>query len=64
MKIDRRCLVCPIGPRECVRRIIEKYWLRPRRLRPGHPWTAEWCPYLRGFRPEQKETAQAAQSTS
>lgn len=52
-KIDERCLKCPIGPEECVRRIREKFGREPLRLRPAHPWTLDWCVYLRGFRPEQ-----------
>ena len=51
MRIDKRCLVCPLGVKECIRRIIVKVGLKPRKLRPGHPWATEWCPYLRGFRP-------------
>ncbi len=51
MRIDKRCLVCPIGPKECVKRIVQKVHLLPRKLRPAHPWTIEWCPYLRGYRP-------------
>jgi len=51
MKIDKRCLACPVGPRECARRVIMKVGIAPRKLRPAHPWTREWCPYLRGFRP-------------
>ncbi len=51
MRIDKRCLVCPVGPRECAKRIVMRVGLMPRKLRPAHPWAREWCPYLRGFRP-------------
>ena len=53
MKIDNRCTICPLGIQECLKRIEEKMGRKPRKLRPGHPWTIEWCPYLRGFRPSQ-----------
>ncbi|RLE55801.1 MAG: hypothetical protein DRJ40_07205 [Thermoprotei archaeon] len=54
-KIDKRCEICPIGPSECIRRIEEKYGRRPIKLRPVHPWTLDWCPYIRGFRPQSQE---------
>ena len=52
MKIDSRCNVCPIGVNECIKRIESRIGMKPKKLRPAHPWVIEWCPYLRGFKPQ------------